>query len=65
MHARRVESNIKCDWNLVPAQQNLTTKWDALCGERVAYKHPVDREKAGNDELIEAAKKLYDILANG
>ena len=48
MHARRVESNIKSDWNLVPAQRNLTTKWDALCGDDVACKHAVDREKAGN-----------------
>ena len=29
MHARRVEANIKADWNLVPSQRNLTTKWDA------------------------------------
>ena len=33
MHAQRVEANIKADWNLVPAQKNLTTKWNVLCGE--------------------------------
>ena len=38
MHARRVDSNIKTDWNLVPAQRNLTTKWDAVCGDDVACK---------------------------
>ena len=68
MHARRVESNIKSDWNLVPAQRNLTTKWDALCGDDVACKHPVDREKAGNvlsAELVESATKLYEKLAKG
>ena len=62
MHARRVEANIKADWNLVPAQRNLTTKWDALCGEEVACNHAVDREKAGKvlaSELIESATKLY------
>ena len=68
MHARRVESNIKTDWNLVPAQRNLTTKWDALCGDDVACKHNVDREKAGNvlaGELVESAKQLYEKLAKG
>ena len=68
MHARRVEANIKNDWNLVPAQRNLTTKWDALCGDDVACKHAVDREKAGNvlsAELVEAASKLYEKLAKG
>ena len=39
MHARRVESNIKSDWNIVPAQKNLTTHWDAWCGDGVACKH--------------------------
>ena len=68
MHARRVESNIKADWNLVPAQRNLTTKWDALCGDDVACKHAVDREKAGNvlaPELVDSATKLYEKLAKG
>ena len=68
MHARRVESNIKSDWNLVPAQRNLTTKWDALCGDDVACKHTVDRDKAGNvlsAELVDSATKLYEKLAKG
>ena len=68
MHARRVESNIKTDWNLVPSQRNLTTKWEALCGDDVACKHAVDREKAGNvlsAELIDSATKLYEKLAKG
>ena len=65
MHARRVESNIKSDWNMVPAQRNLTTRWDALCGGEVACKHVVDREKAGNvlsAELVDSATNLYDKL---
>ena len=68
MHARRVESNIKTDWNLVPAQRNLTTKWDALCGDDVACKHTVDQSKAGNvlaAELIQGATQLYEKLAKG
>ena len=68
MHARRVEANIKADWNLVPAQRNLTTKFDALCGEGVACKHAVDHAKAGNvlaAELVDAATKLYAKLAKG
>ena len=68
MHARRVESNIKSDWNLVPAQRNLTLKWDALCGDEVACKHAVDREKAGNvlsAELVASATKLYEKRAKG
>ena len=68
MHARRVEPNLKSDWNLVPAQRNLTTKWDALCGDDVACKHAVDREKAGNvlsAELVDSATKLYEKLAKG
>ena len=47
MHARRVDSNLKTDWTLMPSQRNITTKWDALCGDRVACKHQVDPEKAG------------------
>ena len=68
MHARRVDSNIRTDWNLVPAQRNLTTKWDALCGDNVACKHNVDREKPGNvlaAELVECATKLYEKLNKG
>ena len=68
MHARRVDSNIKTDWNLVPAQRNLTTKWDALCGDGVACKHTVDREKAGNvlaAELVDSAAQLDEQIAKG
>ena len=68
MHARRVEASIKADWNLVPAQRNLTTKWDALCGDDVACKHAVDRDTAGNvlaSELVESATKLYEKLTKG
>ena len=68
MHARRVESNIKSDWNFVPAQRNLTTKWEALYGDDLPCKHPVDREKAGyvlSAELVESATKLYEKLAEG
>ena len=61
MHARRVDSSNKTDWNLVPAQRNLTTKWDALCGDDVACKHAVEREKAGNvlsAELVDSATQM-------
>ena len=65
MHARRVDSNIKTDWNLVPAERNLTVKWDALCGDLLACKHSVDREKAGNvlaAELRDNATKLLSLI---
>ena len=68
MHARRVESNLKTDWTLIPSQRNITTKWDALCGDRVACKHAVDREKAGSllaTELVTTAEGLYKRLQNG
>jgi len=52
----------------VPAQRNLTTKWEALCGEGVACKHAVDPDVAGNvlaAELTEASKGLYELLQRG
>ena len=67
-YAARIESNIKSDWNLVPATRNLTTKWEALCGDDVACKHRVNMETAGNvhsAELATAATKLYEKLAKG
>ena len=66
--AARVEECVRNDWILVPANRNLTVKWDALCGNEVACKHNVDKNKAGNvhaAELSDAAGKLYHKLANG
>ena len=50
---------------MVPAVRNLTLKWDALCGEEAACRHPVDKNTAGNvhaAEVTEAAEKLYKKL---
>ena len=68
MHARRVEANIKTDWNLVPAQRSLTTKWSAVCGDQLACRHAVDREKPKAvlaAELCTIASGLYKRLRQG
>ena len=68
MHARRVESNLKNDWTLIPSQRNLTLKWDALCGDHVACKHSVSQEKVGAahaTELTAAMDGLYNKLVKG
>ena len=68
MHARRVESNLKNDWTLIPSQRNITLKWDALCGDQVACKHPVTQDKVGAAhaaELITAVEGLYKKLEKG
>ena len=68
MHARRVESNIKTDWTLVPSQRNIVTKHEALCGDTVACKHGVEEGKAGavlSAELLTAVENLYKKLISG
>ena len=68
MHARRVESNIKTDWTLVPSQRNIVTRHEALCGDSVACKHKVEDGKAGAvlaAELLTAVESLYKKLING
>ena len=68
MHARRVESNIKTDWTLVPSQRNIVTRHEALCGDTVACKHSVEDGKAGavlSAELLTAVENLYKKLING
>ena len=68
MHARRVESNLKNDWTLIPSQRNITLKWEALCGDHVACKHPVNQDKVGAAhaaELVTAVEGLYKKLHNG
>ena len=68
MHARRVEANLKNDWTLIPSQRNITLKWDALCGDHVACKHPVDSDKPGvahAAELNKGAEGLYAKLKKG
>ena len=68
MHARRVESNLKNDWTLIPSQRNITLKWDALCGDHVACKHSVSHDKVGvahAEELTDAVEKLYEKLQKG
>ena len=68
MHARRAESNFKNDWTLIPSQRNITLKWEALCGDHVACKHPVDQDKAGvahAADLLKAVEGLYEKLQKG
>ena len=68
MHARRVESNIKTDWTLVPSQRNIVTRHEALCGDTVACKHRVEEGTAGavlSAELLTAVETLYQKLLNG
>lgn len=68
MHARRVESNLKNDWTLLPSQRNITLKWEALCGDHVACKHTVDQDKVGAAhaaELIKTVEGLYKKLHTG
>ena len=64
----RVEANVRGSWNLVPANRNLTLKWDALCGAEAACRHAVDNNTAGNvhaAEVTEAARNLYNKLMHG
>jgi len=66
--ASRVEACIRNDWILVPGVRNLTSKWDALCGDAPACRHPVDLQKPGNihaAELTDATGKLYKKLQSG
>lgn len=68
MHARRAESNFKNDWTLIPSQRNITLKWEALCGDHVACKHPVNQDKAGvahAADLLKAVEGLYEKLQKG
>ena len=68
MHARRVESNLKNDWTLIPSQRNITLKWEALCGDHVACKHSVSQDKVGAAhaaELVTAVEGLYKKLHTG
>ena len=68
MLAARAEASIRNDWALVPAVRNLTTKFDALCGDDVACRHAVATDIAGQShaaELTQAAANLYKRLANG
>ena len=68
MLAARAEASIRYDWALVPAVRNLTTKFDELCGDDVACRHPVATDIAGQShaaELTQAAANLYKRLANG
>ena len=68
MHARRVESNIKTDWTLVPSQRNIVTRHEALCGDTVACKHGVEEGKAGAvlaEELQQSVRNLYKYLQTG
>ena len=53
---------------MVPANRNLTLKWDALCGAEAACRHAVDNNTAGNvhaAEVTEAARNLYNKLMHG
>ena len=68
MLAARAEASIRNDWALVPAVRNLTTKFDALCGDAVACGHAVATDIAGQShaaELTQAAANLCKRLANG
>ena len=56
MLSARVEAGIRNDWQVVPCARNLGTKWQALCGDDAACRHPVDLGKAG----VELAAELTD-----
>ena len=63
-----LKNDLKNDWTLIPSQRNITLKWEALCGDHVACKHPVNQDKVGAAhaaELATAVEGLYKKLHNG